>query len=169
MYKWVGSVLVFAGCGGFGLSLAGKHIRKERMLVQFIRILDEMECELRYRLTRLPQLCMIAGENSSGPLRKVIIRFARELESRISPDPASCMEWILEEHPISDDDVRYFLVELGRSLGRFDLEGQLKGIGHVKELCSYHLEMERSGKRERIQCYRNLGFCAGAALVILLV
>lgn len=169
IYKWVGSVLVFAGCGGFGLSLAGAHIRRERMLMQFIRMLDEMECELRYRLTRLPQLCMIAGKNSSGILRKVILRFAQELEKRISPDPASCMEWILERYPVPDDEVRYLLVELGRSLGRFDLEGQLKGIGHVKGLCSYHLEMERAGKKERILCYRNLGFCAGAALVILLV
>ena len=169
MHKWVGSVLVFAGCGGFGLSLAGKHIQKERMLVQFIRMLDEMDCELRYRLTRLPQLCMIAGKTGSGPLSKVIIRFARELESRISPDPASCMEWILERSSVPDDDVRYLLLELGRSLGRFDLEGQLKGIGHVKEICNYHLELERTGKKERIICYRNLGFCAGAALVILLV
>ena len=169
MYKWVGSVLVFAGCGGFGLSMAGAYIRRERTLVQFIRMLEEMECELRYRLTRLPQLCMIAGKNSSGLLKKVIIRFAKELENRISPDPASCMEQILEGCSVPDDDLRYLFVELGRALGRFDLEGQLKGIGHMKELCSYYLEMERMGKRERILCYRNLGFCAGAALVILLV
>ena len=169
MYKWVGSVLVFAGCGGFGLSLAGAHIRRERMLVQFIRMLDEMESELRYRLTRLPQLCMIAGKNSSGILRKVILRFAQELEKRISPDPASCMERVLERHPMTDDDIRYLLVELGRSLGRFDIEGQLKGLGHVKGVCDYYLELERTRKKERILCYRNLGFCAGAALVILLV
>ena len=169
MYKWVGSVLVFAGCGGFGLSLAGSHIRKERMLMQIVGMLDEMECELRYRLTKLPQLCMMASRNCSGPVRRVMTQFSRELERRISPDPASCMERILDEYPVPDDDVRYLLAELGRSLGRFDLEGQLMGIDHVKQLCDHHLQMERSGVKERMLCYRDLGFCAGAALVILLV
>ena len=169
MYKWVGSVLVFAGCGGFGLSLAGTHIRKERMLMQLIRMLDEMECELRYRLTKLPQLCMMASRDCSGPVRKVMIQFSRELERRISPDPASCMESILDRYSVPDDDVRYLLVELGRSLGRFDLDGQLLGLDRVKETCGHYLQMERSGEKERILCYRDLGFCAGAALVILLV
>ena len=94
MYKWVGSVLVFAGCGGFGLSLAGAHIRRERMLMQIRRMLDEMECELRYRLTMLPDLCMIAAKNSTGPVKKVMTAFAGELQNRISPDPASCMAWM---------------------------------------------------------------------------
>lgn len=169
MYKWVGSVLVFVGCGGFGLSLAGAHIRRERMLLHIIRMLDEMECELRYRLTKLPQLCMLAARNSSGPVKKVMLLFAQELENRTSPDPASCMEWVLEGYPFPDEDVRYLLVELGRSLGRFDLDGQLQGIRHVKASCEHHLKVERSRKDHRIRCYRDLGFCAGAALVILLV
>ena len=169
MYKWVGSVLVFAGCGAFGLSLAGAHIRKERMLVQIVRMLGEMECELRYRLTRLPQLCLLAARNCSGPVKKVMVSFSRELENRISPDPASCMEWILEGYSFPDEDVRYLLIELGRTLGRFDLDGQLQGIRHLKELCVHSLEGERSRKDERIRCYRDLGFCTGAALVILLV
>jgi len=169
MNKWVGSVLVFAGCGGFGLSLAGAHIRRERMLMQIIRMLGEMECELRYRLTRLPDLCMLAAKTVSGPVKKVMTLFSRELENRISPDPATCMEWILEDFSFPDEEVRYLLMELGRTLGRFDLDGQLQGLRHMMELCEHHLESERSRKDERIRCYRDLGFCAGAALVILLV
>lgn len=169
MYKWFGSVLVFAGCGGFGLSIAGAHIRRERMLVQICRMLDEMDCELRYRLTRLPELCMLAAKNTSGPVKRVMTLFSRELENRISPDAASCMAWVLEGYSFPDDEVRALLAELGRSLGRFDLGGQLQGIRHVKEQCEHHLKAERSRKDERIRCYRSLGFCAGAALVILLV
>lgn len=169
MYKWIGAVLVFAGCGGFGLSLAGAHIRRERMLMQIRRMLDDMECELRYRLTRLPQLSMVAAENCSGTIRKVMTAFARELENRVMPDPASCMTWVLEGAALPDDEIRGLLLEMGRSLGRFGLDGQLEGISHVKELCRHCLEGERSGKNERIRCYRTLGFCAGAAMVILLV
>ena len=169
MYKWIGSVLIFAGCGGFGLSLAGVHIRRERMLMQIRVMLDEMECELRYKLTRLPELCAIAAKKSNGSVRKVMVTFSKELENRISPDPASCMAWTLDGSSLPDDDTRELLMELGRSLGRFDLDGQLRGIRHIKELCEHHLERERSRKDERIRCYRSLGFCAGAALVILLV
>ena len=169
MYKWIGSVLVFAGCGGFGLSLAGAHIRRERILMQLCRALDEMECELRYRLTKLPELCMATAQSASGPVRKVLLMFAHELESKVSPDPASCMSLVLEKYTLTDEQVRDAFVELGRSLGRFDLEGQIQGIRHVKDVCMLCLERERAGRNERIRCYRTLGFCGGAALVILLV
>ena len=169
MYKLIGSVLVFAGCGGLGISLASSHLRRERILLQICKILDEMECELRYRLTRLPELCALAAKGSTGYVKKVMTLFAGELKNRISPDPASCIAWVLDGYPVPDECIRELFMELGRSLGRFDLEGQLRGLCRVKELCVHRLEEERSGKSERIRCYRTIGFCAGAALVILLV
>lgn len=169
MYKWIGSVLVFAGCGGFGFSLALAHRKRERMLEKLCRMLTVMECELRYRLTPLPELCILAAQETEGVIKEILLRFSCELDRRISPDAASCMRQVLETIELSNRDIRNILMELGRSLGRFDLEGQLKGIDHVRKKCELLLNTTRQQQTERIRCYETLGLCAGAALVILLV
>ena len=53
-YRWIGAVLVIAGCGGFGFSIAAGYKREESTLRQLIQALNTMEWELSYRLTPLP-------------------------------------------------------------------------------------------------------------------
>ena len=169
MYKVIGSILVFAGCGGFGFSLALSHRKKERMLEHINRILSVMECELRYRLTPLPELCSMAASETDGVLRSILLNLSKELDRRISPDAASCMTKVLNSIQVRDADIRDLLMQVGRSLGRFDLNGQLEGIEHVRSICKLEMDTLRNGKTERIRCYETLGLCAGAALVIILV
>lgn len=169
MYKWIGSIFVFSGCVGLGLSVSIAHIRKEKMLEQINRVLNLMECELRYRLTPLPELCTVSASDGSGVIKQILIKFTNELNRRISPDAASCMCTVLEQFRFPDRDIPDIMMELGRSLGRFDLEGQLNGIAHVKTMCTNRLEEVKANKTERMRSYQTLGLCAGAALVILLV
>ena len=61
------------------------------------------------------------------------------------------------------------LSELGESLGRFDLPGQLKGLEAVRRKCLMELEALGRNRTERLRCYQTLGLCAGAALVILFI
>lgn len=169
MIKLIGSILVFSGCGGFGFALAFSHRRKARFLEHIKRVLSVMECELRYRLTPLPELCMIASRETDGALEKLLQNFSKELDRRLSPDAASCMSKVLKETQLNDPDIRNILMQLSRTLGRFDLNGQLEGIDHVRSVCTLEAETLRRGKTERIRCYQTLGLCAGAALVIILV
>ena len=61
------------------------------------------------------------------------------------------------------------LLLLGRSLGRFDLSGQLKGLTSLRERCSREMQELHLDRDNRLRSYRVLGLCAGGALVILLV
>jgi stage III sporulation protein AB len=61
------------------------------------------------------------------------------------------------------------LLQLGDSLGRFDLSGQLQGLGSVKKRAEFELEQLRRNQDVRLRSYQTLGLCAGAALVILFV
>jgi hypothetical protein len=57
---------------------------------------------------------------------------------------------------------------LGETLGRFDLQGQLRGLEAVKKNAEFELEQLRSNQDVRLRNYRTFSICAGAALVILL-
>lgn len=165
--KIVGAAMVVAGCGGFGFTLAANHRREEKTLRQLIGVLDFMECELQYHLTPLPELCRQAAKESTGPLSGLYLHLARELEDQISPDVASCMRSALAKTPNLPPVTRSCLEALGMSLGRFDLNGQLRWLEAVRTSCRRELESLSSNRDVRLRSYQTLGLCAGAALAIL--
>lgn len=168
-YKWIGAILIILGCGGFGLSIAASQRREVSSLRRLVSALDYMECDLQYRLTPLPELCRQAGRESQGCVRNVLLHLADELESQISPDVGDCMRKALAETPDIPSITAEAFSALGQSLGRFDLEGQLKGLEAVRTHCRRELEKLQDHQEVRLRSYRTLGFCAGAAVAILFI
>ena len=167
--KWIGAVLVLLSCGGVGFYLSAGHKREQRMLAQLISALDYMECELQYRLTPLPDLCRQAGNQTGQALGCLLISLAEELESQISPDVASCMHTVLSQSKPIPNRTLENLRLLGKSLGRFDLEGQIQGLESLRYHCREDLKNLRKDQDVYIRNCQTLGLCAGAALVILFI
>ena len=165
--KLLGAILIVAGCGGYGFSLCTRYRKRERALSDLVRALDRMECELQYRLTPLPELCRGAAQDTGGMLRRVFLSLAQELERRVMPDAASCMACVISNEAITYKQLRIILSQLGKSLGQFDLPGQLGGLEAVRKQCILELDALNMNRSERLRCYKTLGLCAGAALAIL--
>ena len=169
MIKILGAILIVAGCGGVGFKLAAEFIREERFLKQLISVLDYMECELQYRMTPLPELCRKASELCTGMLSGILLTLTEELEAQISPDAEQCMRAALFKHENTSPESSLLLERFGRTLGRFDLKGQVKGIVDIREECEKYLTKLENHKDLRLRSYRTLALCAGAALVILFI
>ena len=165
--KLIGAVLIIAGCGGVGFSMAAAHRREENALRQLIGALDYMGCELQYHLTPLPELCRCAAAESGGCISRVLLNLSSELESQIAPDAASCMNAAIAKTPKLPTRARKNLTLLGSSLGRFDLQGQLKGLKGARQQCRRELEELSTDRDVRLRSYQTLGLCAGSALAIL--
>lgn len=58
---------------------------------------------------------------------------------------------------------------LGATLGRFDVDGQIRGLEAVRELCRRELDELSRDRDTKLRSYQTLGLCAGAALAILFV
>ena len=167
--KWIGALLVIAGCGGVGFTMAASYKREERCLRALVRALDYMTCELQFRLTPLPELCRAAGKECGGAAGQALTALSSELESQINPDADSCMYAVLSKLDNLPGSTAEALGLLGKSLGRFDLDGQLQGIEQVRAHCRRALGSLEAGRDQRIRGYQTLGVCAGAALAILFV
>lgn len=165
--KWFGGVMIVVACGAVGFSMAAAHRKEERTLRQMTAALDYMECELQFHRTPLPELCRQAAGECVGCLGNVFSALSRELESQISPDVEICMNAALAAVEELPGRTRAALESLGRSLGRFDLEGQLKGLEGVRGACRRELEDLSQNREIRLRSYQTLGLCAGAALAIL--
>ena len=166
--KWIGSIIILLGCGGFGFRLAAASRRQIRELRELSAILDFLTCELRYRLTPLPELCMMTAGRSHGSVAKVFRNLYAELERQISPDVSCCMHAAVSGSCLSQS-VKQFLRDLGNSFGQFDLERQVQEIRARKENVAQLLDKLTKDQDVRLRSYQTLGLCAGAALAILLL
>lgn len=167
--KFLGAILIFIGCAGYGFFLAANQIREAKTLENLSRILDFMLWELQYKLTPLPNLCRSAASEAKGTLQTIFNELAAELDRQVCPDAKKCMSAVLAKHPSLPPISASCLREFGASLGRFDLNGQLEAINSVSQCCRVSLENLRDGQDVRLRTYRTLGICCGAALVIIFI
>jgi len=167
--RWIGAVLIIAGSGGFGFAMASAYRREEKSLKQLLIMLDYMCCELEFRRTPLPELCRKLASQGNGAVHRVFFGLAQELDRQIAPDAACCMEVILQKAIDVPKRTKVALEAMGRSLGAFDISGQLLQLNAVEESCRKELERLQSGKEDRLRNYQTLGLCAGAAVAILLI
>lgn len=167
--KWIGSVLIVAGCGGVGFSLSACLKRERSLLRSLLSALTFLECQLRSQLTPLPDLCRQAARISGGGLAEVFLNFSRELDWQTAPDPDSCMTEALRKSHSLPLSVRELMQRLGNTFGRFDLAGQLQEFEALQQLCRRELDQLSLTLEPRTKTCRTLAFSAGAAAAILLL
>lgn len=168
-YKWIGAILIIAGCGGFGFSMAASHHREEAVLRQLISALDYMVCELRYRMTPLPDLMIQSSRERKGVVGHFLRKLGETLADRKFSVPGECIQQLMPEFPELSDITRQQLLMLGESLGKFDLDGQLSGMEAVRISSRNALKGLEKTRETRLRSYQTLSLCAGAALAVLLI
>lgn len=166
--KVIGAVLILAGCGGYGIMMAMNHRREVAALHQLVQVMEGMICELEYRLPPLPELCRFGAEQSKGAVRTFFLELARAMDEQISTDVGICTIAALKRTQGLPSQASSQLQALGQTLGRFDLTGQLTSLERCKQSCLGQLEVLEFEQPQRLRSYQTLGFCAGAALAIVL-
>lgn len=166
MIRLIGACCIVTGCGGFGFSMAAASRREEQQLRLLLKALEFMSCELSYRHTPLPALCRRASEGERGIVPDFFLELGRELEQQTAPDVLSCVHTVLSRLD-APKSIHALLSELGSTLGRFDLPGQLRGLDAAIRSTEQALRNIREGAADRRRSYQTLGLCAGAALAIL--
>ena len=168
LIKLIGAGMVVLGSGCFGFSMAAFHRREEDNLRQLLAALDWMEMELPSSLTSLPVLCTNASRQISGPIQMILREMADLLDLQTEADATASMDKHIDACALSDSMER-LLRELGATLGRFDLPGQLQGIRAVKARAEHQLHRLEENRTARLRSYQTLGLCAGASLAIILL
>lgn len=166
--KWIGALLVIISCGGMGILLAAAYRREERLLRQMLESICWMECELGCRATELSGLFAAAAQRTDGRIGQLFDLMADNLAQRIAPDALVCMNAALSRVCLPEKTA-CIATKLGRSLGEFHLQEQLRQLTLVREECTRLLEEHTRNRDNRIRSYHTLWLCAGVALVILLI
>ena len=167
--KLFGAICVIVGCGGWGFLVAAQYLQRIRLLRQLVGALDYMECELQYRSTALPALCRQTAQECSGKIRLLFLTLSEELEAQICPNVERCMAAALQRCGDLPRVIVHSCRNLGNTLGKFDLQGQLRGLDGIRQECRQKLQHLQTNHEARLRSYQTLGLCAGAALAILFI
>lgn len=169
LFKIIGAALIVIACGSVGFCLAAQHRAEERSLRNLANILKFMECELRYKLTPLPMLCRQAATAFPKAPGKLFAELSTVIDSQATPDMESCVRQVLLTNQSLPEITKNVIEDLGATIGRFDLEGQIIGLAAAQDACKRHLNMLENDRDSRLRSYQTLGLCAGAAIAILFI
>ncbi len=168
-FKWIGALVILISCGSVGFQIKKAHNKEIQTMKMLISALDYMVCELQFRMYSLPELFRLTANECEGVLQKFFILLANELEDQISPDVKQCIQSVLVKVTELPPSTAESMKNLGKSMGRFDLPGQLKGLETIRGECRIKLSKLTAGSEPRLRSYQTLAICAGAAIIILLV
>ena len=167
--KLIGACLIIAGCSLFGIYIAIVYKQQLAVIKQLDHLLDNMRCELEYKLTPLPVLLRTAGCQARGCIMRVFCDVADALDDQIIPDVKTCFATVLNRHNDIPPGVKSCLTELSLTLGAYDLKGQLEGISYIQNLCRQKAIELEDNKGDKLRTFRTLGVCAGAAIAVILL
>ena len=84
--KWLGTILIIAGCGYAGIAAGIAYKREEAALEQLCEHLQYMICRLKFHQISLPELFSYLEKEAKPPLRAFYANVIRELNMRTFPD-----------------------------------------------------------------------------------
>lgn len=167
--KWFGAAMVISGCGGFGFLMAARYRREIKTMRNLQQIVEYMICELQYSLTGLPDMFHQIAQRYSGVLTRLFRDLRREMEWQQYPDICDCMYAAIRKNPDLPPSACRVLRQMGRSLGQYDLPGQVRELEALLETCKREAGILESRDSQQLRTYQTLSLCAGVALAILLL
>ncbi|XEC92855.1 stage III sporulation protein SpoIIIAB [Paenibacillus tarimensis] len=172
MIKIIGAMLVLFAGGMIGFQQAARFAARPRQLRQLGFAVSQLETEIGYGYTPLPDALIRAVKTLSEPVAGLFIRAAALLEDAKGLSFNECWEQAVKEHwqhTAMRENEKAVLLRLGSSLGISDREDQLK---HLR-LALLQLKSEEDAARDDQARYeklsKSLGILAAALIVILML
>lgn len=167
----LGIILVVCGASGFGFGAAIHLKRTLRQLAALDSAMQLMECELRFTHPVMPKLCRTVAESADGAVAELFRTLSVELSDSRTQSTEAAMQKAIEKTKrlCLPSRAVFSLLELGETLGKYDLTGQLSVLASIRKRLAIELSALEREQVQRTKTYATLGICAGIAVVILIL
>lgn len=157
----------------FGLSLtigrlvANKYSNRVKELKEMKNALNMFETKIKFTYESVPEIfdeisCQIEG--NVGNIFKVASKKMKEMSAG-----DAWRESIDTENTSINEEDKEVLKNLGKLLGKTDIEGQISEIELVINFLDTQIELAEKEKSKNEKMYKTLGGIIGLALVIILI
>lgn len=171
MLKIIGSMIVIVSSTIGGIIYANTYIYRVRELNEIQRCVLQLQNEIVYTHTALPEALLNIALKSKKPISNIFKNASLALESNVYDNVYEAFKSSMckcSELHLKQEDVNVIL-DLSKSLGESDVNGQvnvfLLSMNNLKKLIGdAQVAMEKN-----VKMYRYLGFGIGAMIVIMLI
>lgn len=170
--KWLGLLLIFAACSGYGLLLDYRKKMRLREIENFIFVFELLRAEIDYGLTPIGEACLNVAEGAMPQVAAIFRDFEKGMSQRECAELGVLWRQSLDrnwnqfhleagEHQILEQ----FGIAVGyldKGLQKKNIDMVLSRLGHLKEQATE--QFERTSR-----LYTTVGMLVGAGVVILLI
>ncbi|MGQ9498693.1 MAG: stage III sporulation protein SpoIIIAB [Desulfotomaculales bacterium] len=171
MLKLLGALLVVGSGGAAGLLVARSYARRPEELRALQGALALLSTEISFALTPLPDALMQVARRADPRVAGLFCETATSLQNRngetVEEAWAKALDRFAARSALRDEDVAA-VAELGAVLGASDCEDQARHLVLVVERLKMQGLRAEEEASKNVRLWRYLGFCAGAAMVLVL-
>ncbi|MFL0268397.1 stage III sporulation protein SpoIIIAB [Candidatus Clostridium radicumherbarum] len=172
MIKFLSCFIILATSTIAGFVYAEGFRKRVKQLNEFERSLGQLENEIEYTHTPLPEALYSVSEKSESPVKEIFEKISKllyknEVDSVYNAFK-KCLEYEANSLNLNSDDLKVIL-DLSKSLGESDIEGHRKIFSLLKVNLKKRINIAEETMNKNLKLYRYLGFSIGAMIVIVLL
>lgn len=167
--RWIGACCIVAGSGCIGIFHTMEHYRTVKFVRKIIIAAEYMERELRYRQLPIPELLLNTADYCGGVIKPLFTQFSKRISSQLDTDLSTAMNAVLFSFKSLPDVFSDLCRELSKSIGQFDIDGQLECLESLRTVCKAKLDALTDEQATKMRSFQTLALCTGAAVAILLI
>lgn len=172
MQKWIGFLMIFAGCSGLGVWYSMQFRRQLETLQEFCRILELLQGQIRFGRSTLPECCFRLGERLGEPYRSCFQDIYEKICENTGEDFGHICEVGLrkglQQLVVDKEDINRFISCFEQS-GYEEDEMQLRMLEQTKEELEMRLQKLSDENASKCRLALSLGTMSGLLLIILLL
>lgn len=160
-------LFIFLGSLQAGKIIAKKYSNRVIELKEMKNALNMFLTKIKFTYESVPESFQEIGNNIGGNIGKI---FRTASENMKEKSAGEAWEEIIEkvETSLTEED-KGIIKNLGRMLGKTDLEGQVSEIKLVQDFLNTQIDLAEKEKQKNEKLYKTLGGVVGLAIVIILV
>ena len=165
--KFLILVLVFVCSFFIGLLIAKKYANRVKELKEMKNALTMCKTKMKFTYASIPEIFEEISTKIDGEVGMIFKLSANKMKDQSAGEAWN--ESIDLVYSSMKEEDKTVLKNLGKMLGKTDLEGQISEIELVNHFLDTQIEMAESEKRKNEKMYKTLGGIIGLTLVIILI
>ena len=150
-----------------GVLISQKYCNRVKELKEIKKALNMFVTKIRYTYETIPEIFRQISSKTETSISNVFLIASTNMENMQASDAwENALKTI--NTSLNKDDINV-LNDLGKLLGRVDLEGQISQIKLVDKFIDEQIENAEEEKKKYVKLYKSLGITIGLALVIIFI
>lgn len=166
-----GLISVIGICISIGNLIAKGYSNRVRNILDFITVLNIMHTKIRYNQEVLENIFIDVQKEITRDVGKIFYEVGIRYNDR-NDDISKIWTDVIEEH-FKDLDLVFederILIDFGLSLGKSDIEGELRNIEVTIEKLKSQLTYAKDLRDKYSKVYQTLGTLSGIAIAVILI